>query len=108
MVRKSEPLFTPEKPGDVLRRCIIEGANPITQDELARAMGVSRLSVNQLIRGKRAVTAAMALRLAQVLSTTPDFWLNLQRDVDLYEARKTLAARLKKLPVLRKTAILVA
>lgn len=108
MARQPQALFAPERPGDVLRRCIIEGAKPITQDELAKAMGVSRLSINQLIRGKRAVTAAMALRLAQVLSTTPDFWLNLQREVDLFEARQALTPKLKKLPVLRQAAALAA
>lgn len=108
MARQPKALFAPERPGEVLRRCIIEGPKPITQDELAKAMGVSRLSVNQLIRGKRAVTAAMALRLAQVLSTTPDFWLNLQRDVDLFEARQALTATLKELPVLREPTSLAA
>lgn len=108
MAKQTQPLFAPERPGDVLRQYIIDGAEPITQDELAKAMGVSRLSVNQLIRGKRAVTAAMALRLARVLSTTPDFWLNLQHDVDLFEARRALAGKLKKLPVLRGPTAIAA
>ncbi|MEJ0024933.1 MAG: HigA family addiction module antitoxin [Rhizomicrobium sp.] len=105
MVRKSEPLFAPERPGDVLKRYILNGAQPITQDELAKAMGVSRLTINQLVRGKRAVTAVMALRLARVLSTTPDFWLNLQREVDLFEARKMVAGQLKGLPILRRAQL---
>jgi len=108
MARKSEPLFAPEKPGEVLRCYIVEGNDRITQDDLANAMGVSRLTVNQLIRGKRSVTAEMALRLARVLSTTPDFWLNLQRDVDLFEADQQLRPKLKKLPVLRKSGRVAA
>jgi addiction module HigA family antidote len=88
----------------VLRRYIIEGNHPITQEQLAKAMGVSRLSINQLVRGKRAVTAAMALRLARVLSTTPDLWLNLQREIEVFEAQEAIGAKLDKLPVLRKSS----
>ncbi len=66
-------------------------------------MGVSHF-VNHLVNGKRAVTADMALRLARVLHTTPKFWLDLQQAVDLYEAKKALAAELEKMPVLRRSA----
>ena len=100
MSRKSQPLFTPPSPGEVLRRYIIEGAR-ITQEDLAAAMAVSRLTVNQLVNGKRTITAEMALRLARVLGTTPEFWLDLQRGVDLHGARKELTAKFNKMPVLR-------
>jgi antitoxin HigA-1 len=43
----------------------------------------------------------MALRLARVTSTTPEFWLNLRRELDLYEARRKLGSKLEKLGVLR-------
>jgi antitoxin HigA-1 len=108
VISRPEPLFAPDGPGDVLKRYILDGSNAITREELAKAMGVSRLTVNQHVRRKRAVTAAMALRLARVLSTTPDFWLNLQRDGDLFEARKMLAGQLKALPILRKAQPLAA
>jgi addiction module HigA family antidote len=65
-------------------------------------MCVSRLSVNQLVNDKRAVTAEMALRLAKVLGTAPEFWLNLQRAVDLHKAKSALAGKLEQMPVLRK------
>ncbi len=103
MARKKAPLFAPPSPGQVLRDHIL-GGERITQDALADAMGVSRLTVNQLINDKRTITAEMALRLARVLRTTPDFWLDLQRQVDLFEARKALAAELEKMPVLRTAA----
>jgi antitoxin HigA-1 len=103
MPRKAQPSFTPPSPGETLRRYIVEGER-ITQDELAEAMGVSRLTVSQLINGKRTVTAEMALRLARVLRTTPEFWLDLQRGVDLFKAKKALARALEKMPVLRKAA----
>jgi addiction module HigA family antidote len=99
--------MTPEKyipappisPGEVLRKRILEGA--ITQERLADAMRVSQFSVNQIVNGRRAVTAEMALRLAHVTSTTPGFWLNLQRDVDLYDARLKLGSELDQLEVVR-------
>lgn len=89
----------PVTPGDVLRKRIL-GAD-ITQDALAKAMDVSRFSVSQIINGKRAVTPEMALRLSHVTSTTPEFWLDLQRQVDLYAARRRLGAELKRLQVIR-------
>ena len=77
----------------------------ITQDDLSAAMRVSRLTVNQLINDKRTVTAEMALRLARVLRTTPEFWLDLQRGVDLFEAKRALAGAIEKMPVLRKARV---
>jgi addiction module HigA family antidote len=95
---KYEP--APVSPGDVLRENII--AKGITQEDLAEALDVSRVTVNQIVNDRRAVTADMALRLARVLSTTPDFWLNLQQDVDIYRARRRAGDAISKLPVLRK------
>jgi len=57
-------------------------------------MGVSRFRINEVINGKRAVTAETALLLAAALDTTPEFWLNLQRAVDLYEGRLQIASDL--------------
>jgi addiction module HigA family antidote len=93
----------PVTPGDVLRKRIL-GAD-ITQDTLAKAMDVSRFSVSQIINGKRAITPEMALRLSHVTSTTPEYWLDLQRAVDLYAARRKLAAELKRLRVVRAPKI---
>jgi antitoxin HigA-1 len=89
----------PTSPGEILRKHIL-GQN-ITQERLADAMKVSRFSINQIINGRRAVTPEMALRLARVTSTTPDFWLNLQRQLDLYHASLRLASELNDLDVLR-------
>ena len=83
--RESEPI----RPGDVLREHVLEALN-LTQEELANALGVSRYSVNQLVNDRRAITAEMALRLAKATSTTPLFWLELQRNVDLARAQRRL------------------
>ena len=55
-------------------------------------MGISSNRLNELIRGKRGVTADTALRLAKLLKTTPEFWLNLQNAYDLYEAKHAISA----------------
>jgi len=89
----------PISPGELLRKRILDGK--ITQERLADAMKVSRFSINQIINGRRSITAEMALRLARVTSTTPDYWLNLQRQVDLYQAALKLASELDQLDVLR-------
>jgi addiction module HigA family antidote len=91
----------PVSPGKILRDYIL-AEDKITQDILADAMGVSRFSVNQIVNGRRSITAEMALRLSRVMSTTPDFWLDLQRAVDLYEARLKIGSEVERLKVLRR------
>ncbi|MCF6187300.1 MAG: HigA family addiction module antitoxin [Desulfobulbaceae bacterium] len=61
----------------------------ITQGQLAKAMGVSRRTVNEICTGKRAVTVDTALMLARVFGNTPDFWLNVQRRNDIWSALHT-------------------
>jgi antitoxin HigA-1 len=79
-------------PGNVIRELVLVACD-ITQDQLATAMRVSRYSINQLVNDRRAVTADMALRLAKATSTSPEFWLALQRNVDLERARRRLSRR---------------
>lgn len=57
-------------------------------------MGVSRFRVNEIVNGKRMVTSETALLLGRALGTSPDLWLNLQRAVDLYDARSALNGQL--------------
>jgi plasmid maintenance system antidote protein VapI len=64
-------------------------------------MRVSRHSINELMNGRRAITAPMALRLARVLGTDAEFWLNLQQSSDLFEARQDLEKELAALTPLR-------
>jgi addiction module HigA family antidote len=58
----------------------------LTQAEFASLLGVSRRTVNEILQEKRPVSVDMAHRLARVLSTSPDVWLGLQQDVDLWDA----------------------
>jgi addiction module HigA family antidote len=74
-------------PGSVLRE-EIEKRLGISQDRLAKALGVSRLTINEIVNEKRTVTAEMALKLAKALGTDPEFWLTLQQGLDLARARE--------------------
>ncbi|MCB0065534.1 MAG: HigA family addiction module antidote protein [Caldilinea sp.] len=57
---------------------------------LAEAIGVSRQSVNELLRERRSVSPTMALRLAKLFGNSPEFWLNAQRAVDLWDAAQEI------------------
>lgn len=60
----------------------------LTVSQLAAALGVSRQSVNELVRERRAVSPEMALRLSRLFGNSAEFWLNAQRSVDLWDARQ--------------------
>lgn len=75
----------PTSPGEML---LEEFLNPLgmAQAELAERIRVPYVRVNELVNGKRRVTPSTALRLAKAFGTTPDFWLNGQLALDLYQA----------------------
>lgn len=66
----------------------------ISQNALARAMNVPPRRINEIVQGKRAITADTALRLAAFFGTSEGFWLGLQADYDLEEARRGLGQEL--------------
>jgi len=77
----------------------------ISQSAFAIRLGVSFPRVNEIIRGKRAVTPDTALPLARVLGMSADFWLGLQQDWDLWRAlRSKAAAEIERLEPLRHPA----
>jgi antitoxin HigA-1 len=86
----------PITPGLFLRENVL-APDGLTQDQLARAMGVSRLTVNEIANDRRTITAEMALRLEAVTRVSATMWLNLQRAVDLHRARSNLAEVLSRL-----------
>ncbi len=73
----------PTHPGAILREDILPELG-MTQAELARRLGVSRLTVSDLIHEKRVLSADMAMRLARLLDTTLESWLGMQQAVDLW------------------------
>ena len=69
----------------------------ISQNALARATGVPPRRINEIVLGKRGVTADTALRLAKAFGTSEGFWLGLQADYDLEESRKIIGADLDQI-----------
>lgn len=77
----------PTHPGAILREDILP-ALKMSQTELARLIGVSRLSVSELLHEKRAMSPEMAVRIATLLRTSPESWLWMQEVVSLWEVRQ--------------------
>ncbi len=89
MTRRREPTT----PGEILSEEFLTPLS-ITQKRLADHLGCDVKVVNRIVNGRAAVSSEMALKLGAAFRTTPDFWLNAQKAVDLYRAAK----RLEELP----------
>lgn len=79
----------PTHPGEMLREDFLPDYG-LTVTALAEAIGVSRQTVNELLRERRSVSPEMALRLSRLFGNSPEFWLNAQRAVDLWEAGQAI------------------
>ena len=90
----------PIHPGEMLREEFFPEYG-LTVSAFAEAAGVSRQSVNELLRERRAVSPEMALRLGKLLGTSPEYWLNLQRNVDLWDAARGLKGEIDQIRPLR-------
>ncbi len=82
-------------PGEVLLKEFLEPLR-LSQNRAAREMSVPPRRLNEIVHGKRRVTADTALRLARYFGTSERFWLGLQADYDLEEARRLLGGRLER------------
>ncbi len=82
------PNRRPTHPGAILREDVLP-ALEMTQTELAQRLGVSRLSVSELLHEKRSMTPEMAARVGKLLNTSPESWLRMQESVDLWEVQQT-------------------
>ena len=83
-------------PGDMLLLDFI-GPMALSQTRLAKAIGVPPRRINEIVLGKRAVTADTALRLARYFGLSDGFWLGVQADYDLMERRRAIGAELGKI-----------
>lgn len=83
----------PTTPGEILREEFLDPLD-MTQKQLATHIGCDVKVVNRIVNVRTSVTAEMALKLGATFGTTPDFWLNAQRAIDLHRA----ASRLRTLP----------
>ena len=93
------PNHRPTHPGAILREDVLPGLE-ISQGALAELLGVSRLTVSQLLHEHRALSPDMAMRLERLLGSSAESWLRMQEAVDLWEARQRPErfATIKRLP----------
>jgi len=94
----------PSHPGALLREIIVP-ASGLTQTELAARLGVSRRSVNMILNEQRPVTVDMAHRLARVFNNSPQFWLNLQQAVDMWDVLHAHQAEYEQIQPLEKSTL---
>lgn len=86
----------PIHPGEMLREDFLPDYG-LTVSGLADALGVSRQTVNELLRERRAVSPEMALRLSRLFGNSPEFWLNAQRAVDLWGAAQAIGTDVERI-----------
>jgi antitoxin HigA-1 len=86
----------PTHPGEMLREDFMPDYN-LTTAGLAKALGVSRQTINEVLRERRSLSPLLALRLSRLFANSPEFWLNAQRALDLWEAEKVNALILKNI-----------
>jgi antitoxin HigA-1 len=85
----------PVHPGEVLLEEFLKPMG-LSQNRLALDIGVPPRRINEIVLGKRSITADTALRLARYFGNSPQFWLGLQKDYDLDVTAETLGNRLQK------------
>ncbi len=90
------PAGRPTHPGAVMRE-IIEDALKLSVAEAAERMGVSRQTLDEMLRGDNRVTAEMALRFGKLVGAEPALYLHRQNELDLWQAERRLAADLKRI-----------
>jgi antitoxin HigA-1 len=88
--------IAPSHPGEMLRDDFMPDYN-LTTTGLAQKLGVSRQTVNELLLERRAISPSMALRLSRLFGNTPEFWLNAQRAVDLWNAKRENKQEIEKI-----------
>ena len=86
----------PSHPGEMLREDFMPDYE-LNVSALAKALGVSRQSINELVLERRAVSPQMAIRLGRLFGNSAEFWLNAQRAVDLWEANQALKSEVAKI-----------
>jgi addiction module HigA family antidote len=86
----------PTHPGEMLREDFLPDYG-LNVSGFAKAIGVSRQTINELLRERRAVSPEMALRLSRLFGNSPEFWLNAQRAFDLWEAEKAIKDQIGKI-----------
>jgi len=92
-----DPVLKPVHPGEILAAEFLEPMG-LSQYRLAKDIDVPARRINEIVLGKRGITADTALRLARYFGTSPDVWLNLQVRYELDKARLSIGAAIASLP----------
>jgi len=82
-------MYNPPHPGEIIREICVEPLN-ITVTEAAKALGVTRTTFSALLNGKAGISPEMALRLSKVFGRSPEGWLKLQLQYDLWKTRQSI------------------
>ena len=93
----------PTHPGEVLREDFLEPMG-LTQKQLADAIRVPFQRINEVVRGRRSMSASTALRLARYFGTSAGFWMNLQLRYDLYETERSEKQSLEEIDPLHQVS----
>ena len=93
---RGERKIRPTHPGSMLREDFLPDYG-LTVAAFAKGIGVSRQTVNELLRERRAVSPEMALRLSRLFGNTAEFWLNAQRSVDLWDAAQAIKEQIDQI-----------
>ncbi len=86
----------PTHPGEVLREDFMSDYD-LTTASLADALGVSRQTINEILRERRSITPIMALRLSRLFGNSPEFWLNAQNARDIWDSEQHFKKELKQI-----------
>jgi addiction module HigA family antidote len=90
----------PTHPGAILRKDILPAVG-INQTELADLIGVSRRTVHEVVQERRPLSVDMAQRLSRIFGNSPEFWLNMQQAVDLWDSLEAKRKEYEKLKPLK-------
>ncbi len=100
----NEKIINPH-PGEILLEEFLKPMG-LSQNRLSMELRVPCHRVNEIVHGRRGITADTALRLAKFFGTTPDFWMNLQKSYDLAAAKESLAPELTRIQALDSLSVL--
>ncbi len=86
----------PTHPGEILKEDFMPDYD-LNTTSMANALGVSRQTINEILKERRAISPAMALRLSRLFSNSPEFWLNIQHSWDLWDSKQRYSKELSQI-----------
>ena len=93
-IKKRE--LRPTHPGEMLKKDFMSDFD-LNATTMAKALGVSRQTINEILRERRAITPSMALRLSRLFGNSPEFWLNAQHSWDLWDSEQRFHEELSQI-----------